>query len=159
MIAPRVSSDPDEARRSFFVAFSRALGDGSQKSGMAPNATTPHGTGRAWQWAAPTHGGSNGCKNVDLERLTGGTGTVGRACEQPRQAVRRQSAWQRGRGVLIDRKEAVGLTLTLWDSGAAALVTDAGAEKSRASTVPATGVELVARGQYEVLAKAVPSAM
>ena len=35
---------------------------------------------------------------------------------------------------LIDRKEAVGLTLTLWDSEAAALVTDAGAEKSRASS-------------------------
>jgi heme-degrading monooxygenase HmoA len=57
---------------------------------------------------------------------------------------------------LIDRKEAVGLTLTLWDSEAAALVTDASAEKSRASTVAATGVELVARGQYEVIAKAVP---
>ena len=52
---------------------------------------------------------------------------------------------------LIDRKEAVGLTL--WDSEAAALVTDANAEKSRASTVAATGVELVARGQYEVIAK------
>lgn len=57
----------------------------------------------------------------------------------------------------IDRKEAIGLTLTLWDSEAAALATDANAEKSRASTVAATGVELVARGQYEVIAKIEPS--
>ena len=42
----------------------------------------------------------------------------------------------------------------------AALVTDANAEKSRASTVAATGVELVARGRYEVIAaKVEPSSM
>jgi hypothetical protein len=54
---------------------------------------------------------------------------------------------------LIDRKEAIGLTLTLWDSEEAARVTDENAEKSRASTVAATGVELVARGRYEVIAR------
>jgi hypothetical protein len=54
---------------------------------------------------------------------------------------------------LLDRKEAIGLTLTLWDSEEAALETDKNAEKSRASTVAATGVELVARGHYEVIAK------
>jgi heme-degrading monooxygenase HmoA len=58
---------------------------------------------------------------------------------------------------LLDRKEAVGLTLTLWDSEEAALVTDANAEKSRASTVAATGMELVSRGRFEVIARVEPS--
>jgi hypothetical protein len=58
---------------------------------------------------------------------------------------------------LLDREESIGLTLTLWHSEEAALVTDANAEKSRASTVAATGVELVARGRYEVIAKVEPS--
>lgn len=58
---------------------------------------------------------------------------------------------------LIDRKDGAGLTLTLWESEAAAAMTDANAEKSRASTVAATGVELVARGRYEVIAKVDPS--
>jgi hypothetical protein len=54
---------------------------------------------------------------------------------------------------LLDRNEAIGLTLTLWESEEAALETDKNAEKSRASTVAATGVELVAGGRYEVIAK------
>ncbi len=58
---------------------------------------------------------------------------------------------------LVDREEGLGLTMTLWHSEEAALVTDANAEKSRASTVAATGVELVARGRYEVIAKVDPS--
>ena len=60
---------------------------------------------------------------------------------------------------LIDRQEGVGLTLTLWHSEEAALVTDANAEKSRASTVAATGVELISRGRYEVIAKVDPSSI
>jgi hypothetical protein len=60
---------------------------------------------------------------------------------------------------LLDREEAIGLTLTLWHSEDAALVTDANAEKSRASTVAATGVELVARGRYEVIARVEPSSI
>src|ERR1019366_8022313 len=60
---------------------------------------------------------------------------------------------------LLDREEATGLTLTLWNSEEAAIVTDANAEKSRASTVAATGVELVARGRYEVIAKVEPSSI
>lgn len=60
---------------------------------------------------------------------------------------------------LLDREEAIGLTLTLWHSEEAALVTDANAEKSRASTVAATGVELVARGRYEVIARVEPSSI
>ena len=58
-----------------------------------------------------------------------------------------------GADFLLDRKEVLGLTLTLWDSEDAAAETDKNAERSRASTVAATGVELVARGRYEVIAK------
>jgi hypothetical protein len=40
----------------------------------------------------------------------------------------------------------------LWDTEEAAAATDKFAEQSRASTVAATGVELLTRGQYEVVA-------
>jgi hypothetical protein len=53
---------------------------------------------------------------------------------------------------LIDRDSGTALTMTLWDSLDAASGTDKFAEQSRASTVAATGTELVARGSYEVLA-------
>lgn len=53
---------------------------------------------------------------------------------------------------LIDRDSGTALTLTLWDSLDAARATDKFAELSRASTVAATGTELVAHGRYEVLA-------
>ncbi len=52
---------------------------------------------------------------------------------------------------LIDRTSGCGLTLTLWETEEAALVSDANAEQSRASTVSATGVDLDARGRYEVV--------
>ena len=55
---------------------------------------------------------------------------------------------------LIDREWRTGVTLTLWDSEDAALESDRHAEQSRASTVAATGVELIERGRYEVLARA-----
>jgi heme-degrading monooxygenase HmoA len=55
---------------------------------------------------------------------------------------------------LIDREGRTGVTLTLWDSEDAALESDRHAEQSRASTVAATGVELIERGRYEVLARA-----
>jgi hypothetical protein len=58
---------------------------------------------------------------------------------------------------LIDREQGTGLTLTLWESEHAALETDRNAEKSRASTVSATGVELVARGRYEVIVRIEPA--
>jgi hypothetical protein len=54
---------------------------------------------------------------------------------------------------LIDRENASALTLTLWESEKAALETDKNAEQSRASTVAATGMELVTRGRYEVVAR------
>ncbi len=54
---------------------------------------------------------------------------------------------------LIDRGSGTALTLTLWDSQDAARATDKFAEQSRASTVAATGTELVARGSYEVVAR------
>src|SRR6478672_4651947 len=44
---------------------------------------------------------------------------------------------------LIDRDGGEAFTLTLWDSEAAAIASDQAAEKSRESTVEATGVELV----------------
>ena len=40
-----------------------------------------------------------------------------------------------------------------WENEEAALVSDEHAEASRAATVAATGVELVARGRYEVVAR------
>jgi heme-degrading monooxygenase HmoA len=58
---------------------------------------------------------------------------------------------------LIDRENASALTLTLWESEEAAHETDKNADQSRASTVAATGVELVARGKYEVVARVEPS--
>lgn len=54
---------------------------------------------------------------------------------------------------LIDRESGTALTLTLWDSQDAAEATDKFAEQSRASTVAATGTELVVRGSYEVVAR------
>jgi len=53
---------------------------------------------------------------------------------------------------LVDYDSGTALTLTLWDSEAAAQATDQFAEQSRAATVAATGTELVARGSYEVVA-------
>jgi hypothetical protein len=43
------------------------------------------------------------------------------------------------------------MTLTLWDSEEAAAETDKFADQSRASTVEATGVELLDRGAYTVV--------
>ena len=51
----------------------------------------------------------------------------------------------------VDRDEGRALTLTLWESEEAALASDQAAEKSRTSTVAATGIELLARGQFEVV--------
>jgi heme-degrading monooxygenase HmoA len=53
----------------------------------------------------------------------------------------------------LDRSGGEALTLTLWESEEAALVSDEHAEASRAATVAATGVELVTRGRYEVVAR------
>ncbi len=52
---------------------------------------------------------------------------------------------------LLDRAGLTAMTLTLWDSETAAAVSDQHAEASRAATVAATGVELVARGRYEIV--------
>jgi heme-degrading monooxygenase HmoA len=54
---------------------------------------------------------------------------------------------------LLDREQGTGLTLTLWDSEDAALETDRSADASRDRTINATGVELLARGRYEVVAR------
>lgn len=51
----------------------------------------------------------------------------------------------------IDRAAGTALTLTLWESAEAAAETDKFADQSRATTVDATGVELVGRGAYEVI--------
>ena len=58
-----------------------------------------------------------------------------------------------GGGVLIDREGGRALTLTLWETAEAAEETDRNAEKSRQSTLEATGVELLERGRYEVAAQ------
>jgi hypothetical protein len=54
---------------------------------------------------------------------------------------------------LIDRADGAAMTLTLWDNQEAALMSDKHAEASRAATVAASGVELAARGRYEIVAK------
>ena len=53
----------------------------------------------------------------------------------------------------VDRDSSAAMTLTLWDSEEAAAASDQHADASRAATVAATGVELVARGRYEVVAR------
>ena len=53
--------------------------------------------------------------------------------------------------LLLDRAAGKALTLTLWDSEEAAAETDKFADQSRASTIDATGVELLERGAYEVV--------
>ena len=52
---------------------------------------------------------------------------------------------------LIDREAGTAMTLTFWDSEEAAAETDKFADQSRASTVDATGMELVERGAYSVV--------
>jgi heme-degrading monooxygenase HmoA len=53
----------------------------------------------------------------------------------------------------VDRDAGSALTLTLWESEDAALASDQAAEKSRTSTVAATGIELLARGRFEVVGR------
>jgi|SRR3979409_605206 hypothetical protein len=58
-----------------------------------------------------------------------------------------------GAAFFIDREGGTALTLTLWDSEESAAATDKFADQSRASTVDATGVELVERGAYTVVTR------
>jgi len=51
----------------------------------------------------------------------------------------------------INRDAGTAMTLTLWDSEEAAAETDKFADQSRASTIEATGVELLDRGAYTVV--------
>ncbi len=53
----------------------------------------------------------------------------------------------------IDRAGGRALTLTMWESEEAALASDQSAEKSRQATTQATGIQLVERGRFEVIAK------
>jgi heme-degrading monooxygenase HmoA len=53
----------------------------------------------------------------------------------------------------VDRTSGRALTLTLWDSEDAALATDVAADRSRDSTIAATGVELLERGRWELAAR------
>jgi heme-degrading monooxygenase HmoA len=57
---------------------------------------------------------------------------------------------------LIDRAAGRALTLTLWGTEEAALASDEAAERSRAQTVAATGVELLERSRYEVVTDVQP---
>jgi heme-degrading monooxygenase HmoA len=59
----------------------------------------------------------------------------------------------KGGAFFIDREAGKALTLTFWESEEAAAETDKFADQSRASTVDATGVELVERGAYAVVAQ------
>jgi hypothetical protein len=54
----------------------------------------------------------------------------------------------------IDRANLRAMTLTLWSTDESARSSDENADASRARTVAATGVELLERGQYEVVGNA-----
>ncbi|MDP8931320.1 MAG: hypothetical protein M3O70_22810 [Actinomycetota bacterium] len=54
---------------------------------------------------------------------------------------------------LIDRENGTALTLTLWESEEAAGRTDEAADQSRARTIDATELTLVAKGRYEVVTR------
>jgi hypothetical protein len=56
-----------------------------------------------------------------------------------------------GGAFFIDRDSGTALTLTFWEDEEAAAETDRFADQSRASTVEATGVELMSRGAYTVV--------
>ncbi len=58
----------------------------------------------------------------------------------------------RGAYFFVDHASGEALTLTLWDSEEAAQASDEAAERSRSSTIDATGVQLVRRGRYDVVA-------
>jgi heme-degrading monooxygenase HmoA len=51
----------------------------------------------------------------------------------------------------VDRSSGRALTLTLWHTEDAARASDVAADASRARTMAATGVDLLERGQYEVI--------
>ena len=57
-----------------------------------------------------------------------------------------------GAFLFVDRSNGRALTVTLWNSDEAARASDVAADQSRARTMAATGVELLERGQYEVVA-------
>jgi hypothetical protein len=54
---------------------------------------------------------------------------------------------------LIDRAGNTAMTMTLWNTAEGAAASDQHAEASRTATVAATGVELVSRGQYELVTR------
>lgn len=69
------------------------------------------------------------------------------------QPLVRGAAGNTGAVFLVDRANGRALTLTLWESEEAALASDELAEQSRQKTIKATGIELVDRGRYEVVAR------
>jgi heme-degrading monooxygenase HmoA len=56
-----------------------------------------------------------------------------------------------GGAFFVDRAAGTAMTLTLWETEEAAAETDKFADQSRASTVEATGIELLDRGAFEVV--------
>jgi hypothetical protein len=58
-----------------------------------------------------------------------------------------------GGAFFIDRESGKALTLTFWESEEAAAETDKFADQSRASTIEATGVELLERGAWSVVTR------
>jgi heme-degrading monooxygenase HmoA len=87
---------------------------------------------------------------------TGTTDALERWCTHAAETVAPMVATLPGNAgafFFVDREQGTGLTLTLWSSEEAALASDLAAEKSRASTVAASGIELLARGRYEVVGR------
>lgn len=91
---------------------------------------------------------------------TGSDEALGRWAEQAEIKVRPFIVGLEGNAgafFFIDRAGGRALTLTLWSTEEAARASDEAADRSRAETVAAAGVELYERGQYEVVAGVEPS--
>jgi heme-degrading monooxygenase HmoA len=63
-----------------------------------------------------------------------------------------QQSGNKGAFFLIDREGGKALTFTIWESEDAALATDQAADQSRSRTMGATGVTMVSKDRYEVVA-------
>jgi heme-degrading monooxygenase HmoA len=64
----------------------------------------------------------------------------------------KQQPGNKGAFFLIDREGRKALTFTIWESEEAALATDQAADQRRSRTMDATGVRMVSKDRYEVVA-------
>ena len=99
----------------------------------------------------PANGGHHVCSIIELDWFAAGAPGVGAKRRHHVGAMVRGLPGVAGAMFFLDRSEGEAMTLTLWETEEAALVSDEHAEASRAATVAASGVELVERGRFEVV--------